>query len=306
MRLGSCCGIAPPASCVCPLNAGAQIVFVLFSSNFLGICCSRSLHYQFYVWYFHTLPYLLWCTPTAKLAHMPKYLPPGRGTAHLLGGLGARGLVCVSPTMLTPSFPPLQGAAAGRDRALLEHLPLHGLQLPLPPHLPRTRPAPALVRHGPPTGTAPPPAEPASRSHLQEGPVRAWPPGRWDPASGTAPSARAFPTRLPGWPRPSREGGEPWNWNCSKRAAWGPPTGRTSPIKGALCALPRPQRPRAVTVSGRLWLSLSHRGRQSSPGAVGAPFPAAGEFCPGQGSSLWAEVDTEDLQNCFASRFGRP
>ncbi|XP_009580398.1 PREDICTED: dol-P-Man:Man(5)GlcNAc(2)-PP-Dol alpha-1,3-mannosyltransferase, partial [Fulmarus glacialis] len=29
---------------------------------------------RFYVWYFHTLPYLLWCTPTAKLAHMPKVL----------------------------------------------------------------------------------------------------------------------------------------------------------------------------------------------------------------------------------------
>ncbi|NXC68854.1 ALG3 mannosyltransferase, partial [Anhinga anhinga] len=56
------------------LNASAQIVFVLFSSNFLGICCSRSLHYQFYVWYFHTLPYLLWCTPTTKVAHMPKVL----------------------------------------------------------------------------------------------------------------------------------------------------------------------------------------------------------------------------------------
>ncbi|NXC58284.1 ALG3 mannosyltransferase, partial [Aleadryas rufinucha] len=73
-QLGSCCGITRPASCVCPLNASAWIVFILFSSNFLGVCCSRSLHYQFYVWYFHTLPYLLWCTPTTKLAHMPKVL----------------------------------------------------------------------------------------------------------------------------------------------------------------------------------------------------------------------------------------
>ena len=39
-----------------------DIVLPLFTANFIGIFFSRSLHYQFYVWYFHSIPYLLWST----------------------------------------------------------------------------------------------------------------------------------------------------------------------------------------------------------------------------------------------------
>ncbi|KAB1202952.1 Dol-P-Man:Man(5)GlcNAc(2)-PP-Dol alpha-1,3-mannosyltransferase [Morella rubra] len=43
------------------------IVTAMFVGNFIGIVCARSLHYQFYSWYFYSLPYLLWRTPFPTL-----------------------------------------------------------------------------------------------------------------------------------------------------------------------------------------------------------------------------------------------
>lgn len=37
-----------------------QILSTLFVANFIGVCCAKTLHYQFYSWYFPALPYLLW------------------------------------------------------------------------------------------------------------------------------------------------------------------------------------------------------------------------------------------------------
>ena len=37
-----------------------RILAVVFSGNFIGIVCARTLHFQFYSWYFHMLPFLLW------------------------------------------------------------------------------------------------------------------------------------------------------------------------------------------------------------------------------------------------------
>ncbi|XP_037492479.1 dol-P-Man:Man(5)GlcNAc(2)-PP-Dol alpha-1,3-mannosyltransferase [Jatropha curcas] len=51
-----------------------HIVATLFVGNFIGIICARSLHYQFYSWYFYSLPYLLWRTPYPTMLRLLLFL----------------------------------------------------------------------------------------------------------------------------------------------------------------------------------------------------------------------------------------
>ncbi|KAJ2555513.1 dolichyl-P-Man:Man(5)GlcNAc(2)-PP-dolichol alpha-1,3-mannosyltransferase [Coemansia sp. RSA 1933] len=53
-----------------PAISADEIIAVVFSANFMGIVCARSLHYQFYAWYAHTLPLLL------HIARIPLLVQP--------------------------------------------------------------------------------------------------------------------------------------------------------------------------------------------------------------------------------------
>ncbi|KAJ4727653.1 Dol-P-Man:Man(5)GlcNAc(2)-PP-Dol alpha-1,3-mannosyltransferase [Melia azedarach] len=47
-----------------------HIITTMFAGNFIGIVCARSLHYQFYSWYFYSVPYLLWRTSYPTLLRL--------------------------------------------------------------------------------------------------------------------------------------------------------------------------------------------------------------------------------------------
>ncbi|GMH27228.1 hypothetical protein Nepgr_029071 [Nepenthes gracilis] len=51
-----------------------HIITTLFVGNFIGIVCARSLHYQFYSWYFFSLPYLLWKTSFATSVRLALFI----------------------------------------------------------------------------------------------------------------------------------------------------------------------------------------------------------------------------------------
>ena len=41
-------------------DSAKRMLAVVFSGNLIGIACARTLHFQFYSWYFHSVPLLLW------------------------------------------------------------------------------------------------------------------------------------------------------------------------------------------------------------------------------------------------------
>ena len=53
---------ATTAAVACAADDALYIATVLYTSNFIGIAFARTLHYQFLLWYWHALPFLLWRT----------------------------------------------------------------------------------------------------------------------------------------------------------------------------------------------------------------------------------------------------
>ena len=46
-----------------------EVLYALFTANLIGIAFARSLHYQFYCWYYHSLAYLLYSTIYPTVGH---------------------------------------------------------------------------------------------------------------------------------------------------------------------------------------------------------------------------------------------
>ncbi|ERL87877.1 lethal(2)neighbour of tid protein [Dendroctonus ponderosae] len=42
------------------------LILPFFVTNLIGVACARSIHYQFYAWYYHSLLYLVFCTKLSK------------------------------------------------------------------------------------------------------------------------------------------------------------------------------------------------------------------------------------------------
>lgn len=69
-------------------------LLVLGTCNLIGVLCARSLHYQFYAWYYHALPYLLARARWGSMAWWDRRVPAWlRASAGVCGRLGL--LACI-------------------------------------------------------------------------------------------------------------------------------------------------------------------------------------------------------------------
>eukprot|EP00937_MAST-01D_sp_MAST-1D-sp2_P000831 g831.t1 len=105
-----------------------HVAGVLLASNFVGIVCFRSLHFQFYCWYWHALPFLLWrcealplpckLAVLAALEYAWSYgLDPAEGTSTPLSSavLQMAHVVAVAAVFATPAGPVFCSDEGGRE-----------------------------------------------------------------------------------------------------------------------------------------------------------------------------------------------
>ena len=86
--------IPPPPSTHDPTG----VVYLLWASNMIGIACARSLHFQFLIWYFYSLPFLLMASGVPLLGRLAFILvlelawnvhPPGDRSSMVVTGCHA-------------------------------------------------------------------------------------------------------------------------------------------------------------------------------------------------------------------------
>jgi alpha-1,3-mannosyltransferase len=77
------------------------IIYTMFVSNFIGIAFARTLHYQFYSWYFHALPMLHWVSSGLSASSSMAYVSL---VASILSIFGVEFAFNVYPATETSSF----------------------------------------------------------------------------------------------------------------------------------------------------------------------------------------------------------
>ena len=60
--------LAAAARGACRRLHAEHVVTLMLASNLIGVVFARSLHFQFYIWYWHAMPFVLWRCPRLPTA----------------------------------------------------------------------------------------------------------------------------------------------------------------------------------------------------------------------------------------------